>query len=236
MRKFALTLLVLLLVVSESTGQGRVQERVVNAGAVLTEITRVPDRGIPTSLMQEAQAIMIFPNVIRAGFMVGVRRGHGVVMVRDAQGAWGLPVLVSITGGNFGAQAGLQASDLVLMFRTRRGVDSIMQGRQLTLGGDASVSAGPVGRNLAAATDTSFRTEILSWSRSRGLFAGVAVDGSVVRIDHSGNSSLYGSPAPLVSSILDGQLTTIPTAANDLRSLLMRLAPPRVEAPVVPPK
>ena len=236
MRTFVLTLLVSLLVIPEVSAQSREQERVVNAGAVLTEITRVPDRGIPTSLMHEAQAIMIFPNVIRAGFVVGVRRGHGVVMVRNANGAWGLPVMVTITGGNFGAQAGLQASDLVLMFRTRRGIDSIMQGRQLTLGGDASVSAGPVGRNLAAGTDTSFRTEILSWSRSRGLFAGVAVDGSMVRVDHSSNSALYGSPTPLVSTILDGQLATMPTVANNLRALLMQLAPPRTEAPVAPPK
>jgi len=236
MRIIGLTLLFSLLAVSESTAQGRAESRVRDAGSVLTEITRVPDRGIPTSLMQEAQAIMIFPNVVRAGFMVGVRRGHGVVMVRNEQGGWGLPVMVTITGGNFGAQIGLQASDLVLMFRTRRGVDSIMQGRQLTLGGDASVSAGPVGRNLSAGTDTSFRTEILSWSRSRGLFAGVAIDGSVVTTDHSSNSALYGSPTPIVSTILNGQLTTVPVVANDLRTLLMRLAPPRSETPVVPPK
>lgn len=225
MRVFSLTLLIGLLAVPEASAQGREQDRVRDAGAVLTEIARVPDRGIPTSLMQEAQAIMIFPNVVRAGFMVGVRRGRGVVMIRNEQGAWGLPVLVTITGGNFGAQIGVQATDLVLMFKTRRGVESIMRGRQLTLGADASVSAGPVGRNVAAGTDTSFRTEILSWSRSRGLFAGVAVDGSGVRVDQSGNTAFYGSPTPPLQTILNGQLTTFPAAANELRSLLTRLAP-----------
>jgi len=231
MRTWSLTLLCCLVTVSAVSAQGREQERVRDAGEVLTEITRVPDRGIPTSLMQEAQAIMIFPNVVRAGFMVGVRRGHGVVMVRNEQGIWGLPVMVTITGGNFGAQIGVQASDLVLMFRTRRGVDSVMQGRQLTLGGDAAVSAGPVGRNLTAGTDTSFRTEILSWSRSRALFAGVAVDGSVIKTDHSANTSVYGSPTPMVNAILNAQLPAAPAVTNDLRSLLMRLAPPRTDAP-----
>ncbi|MFT3883449.1 MAG: lipid-binding SYLF domain-containing protein [Gemmatales bacterium] len=101
MRRFGLTLLIGLVAAHSLFAQGREQERITNAGAVLTEITRVPDRGIPTSLMQEAQAIMIFPNVIRAGFIVGVRRGHGVVMARNEQGIWGLPVMVTITGGNF---------------------------------------------------------------------------------------------------------------------------------------
>lgn len=236
MRMIGLTLLGCLLAVSNVSAQGREQDRITNAGSVLTEITRVPDRGIPTSLMQEAQAIMIFPNVVRAGFVVGVRRGHGVVMVRNADGVWGLPVMVTITGGNFGAQIGLQSSDLVLMFRTRRGVDSVMAGRQLTLGGDASISAGPVGRNLAAATDTSFRTEILSWSRSRGLFAGVALDGSVVTTDHSSNAAVYGNPAPIVSTILNGQIERVPPVANSLRTLLMQLAPPATQPPPLPPK
>lgn len=236
MRKWSLALLICLCSVSALSAQMREQERIRDAASVMTEITRVPDRGIPTSLMQEAQAIMIFPNVVRAGFMVGVRHGRGIVMARDAQGMWGLPVMITMTGGNFGAQIGVQATDLVLMFKTRRGVDSIMRGRQLTLGADASVSAGPVGRNLAAATDTSFRTEILSWSRSRGLFAGVAIDGSSVRTDHSANSALYGNAVPSIDTILNGQIATAPVAANDLRNLMFRLAPPSNAPPAVQPK
>ncbi|HQR07537.1 MAG TPA: lipid-binding SYLF domain-containing protein [Gemmatales bacterium] len=236
MQRFGLTLLMGLVAVPSLSAQGREQERITSAGSVLTEMSRIPDRGIPTSLIHEAQAIMIFPNVIRAGFVVGVRRGHGVVMARNEQGVWGLPVMVTITGGNFGAQVGLQSSDLVLMFRTRRGVDSVMAGRQLTLGGDASISAGPIGRNLAAGTDTSFRTEILSWSRSRGLFAGVALDGSIVTTDHSAIAAVYGSPAPIVSTILNGQLTQVPQAPNNLRTLLLQMAPPPTQPPPLPPK
>ncbi|MBL8823808.1 MAG: lipid-binding SYLF domain-containing protein [Planctomycetia bacterium] len=205
--------------------QIREQEQVKEAGTVLAEIMRVPDKGIPTSLIQEAQAIMIFPNVVKAGFVVGGRHGKGVILTRNEQGLWGFPVLLTITGGSIGGQIGVQATDLVLMFKTRRGVENILRGRQLTLGADASVSAGPVGRTIAAGTDTSFRTEILSWSRSRGLFAGVALDGSKVKIDHSANSAFYGNPVPPTEVILNGQLPTFPAAANDLRNQIIQLSP-----------
>jgi lipid-binding SYLF domain-containing protein len=234
-RTATLTILICLASSTFTYAQVREQTVVRDAGIVLSEIMRVPERGIPRSLMQEAQAIMIFPSVIKAGFIVGGRRGHGVVMVRNEQGLWGNPVLLTITGGSFGGQIGVQSTDLVLMFRSRRGVDSLMQGRQLTLGADASVSAGPVGRTIAASTDTSFRTEILSWSRSRGLFAGVAVDGSRVTINGSGNTAFYGAPTPPIDVILNGQLQTMPAASNDLRNQLNQLAPPPSATPLPPP-
>ena len=234
-RTSTLTILICLASTTLTYAQAREQTVVRDAGSVLSEIMRVPDRGIPRSLMQEAQAIMIFPSVIKAGFIVGGRRGHGVVMVRNEQGLWGNPVLLTITGGSFGGQIGVQSTDLVLMFRSRRGVDSLMQGRQLTLGADASVSAGPVGRTIAASTDTSFRTEILSWSRSRGLFAGVAVDGSRIAINGNGNSAFYGVPTPPVEVILNGQLQAMPAASNDLRNQLNQLAPPPSATPLPPP-
>lgn len=226
MRRASLTLLVCLSATTFTYAQVREQELVRDAGLVLSEIMRVPDKGIPNNLMQEAQAIMIFPNVVKAGFIIGGRHGHGVVLTRDEQGVWGFPALLTITGGSFGGQIGVQATDLVLMFKSKRGVDSILRGQQLTLGADASVSAGPVGRNVAASTDTSFRTEILSWSRSRGLFAGIAIDGSKVKIDHSANTALYGNPAPPLDVILSARLATFPAAANDLRNQLFQLAPP----------
>lgn len=212
-------------VTTQTYAQVREQEQVKDAGIVLAEIMRIPEKGIPTSLVQEAQAIMIFPNVVKAGFVVGGRHGKGVVLTRNEDGMWGFPVLLTITGGSIGGQIGIQATDLVLMFKTKRGVQSILRGQQLTLGADASVSAGPVGRTLAAGTDTTFRTEILSWSRSRGLFAGVAVDGSKVRIDHSANAAFYGSPVPPTEVILNGQLPTFPAAANDLRNQIIQLSP-----------
>jgi lipid-binding SYLF domain-containing protein len=226
MKTISLSIFVCFTSVSLTYAQVREQGLIKEAGEVLTEIMRVPDKGIPTGLLQHAQAVMIFPNVVKAGFIVGGRHGHGVVLIRNEQGVWGYPVMLTITGGNLGAQIGVQATDLVLMFKTKRGVESILRGKHLTLGADASVSAGPVGRNIAAGTDTTFRTEILSWSRSRGLFAGVAIDGSKVKIDHGANTALYGNPAPPIEAILSGQLATMPTAANDLRNQVIQLGPP----------
>jgi lipid-binding SYLF domain-containing protein len=226
MKTLSLTLFICLSATSVTYAQMKEQTLVRDAGLVLSEIMKVPEKGIPSSLLNEAQAMMIFPNVVKAGFIVGGRHGHGVVMVRDANGVWGFPVLLTISGGSIGGQIGVQATDLVLMFKSRRGVDSILQGRQLTLGADASVSAGPVGRTISASTDTSFRTEILSWSRSRGLFAGVALDGSKVKIDGNGLVAFYGNPPPPVEVILNGQLPIMPAAANDLRTQVMQTAPP----------
>ncbi|HMP18366.1 MAG TPA: lipid-binding SYLF domain-containing protein [Gemmatales bacterium] len=233
-----LALLLGLWMATPAVAQIKEQSLTREAGIVLTEIMRVPDKGIPRSLMQEAQAIMIFPEVIKAGFIVGGRRGSGVVLLRDEQGLWGYPVALTITGGSIGGQIGIQSTDLVLMFKSKRGVDSILRGRHLTLGADASVSAGPVGRTLAASTDTSFRTEILSWSRSRGLFAGVAVDGSKVKLDHGGTAAFYttpNSPAPPIEQILNGQVQSVPAVANDLRNQLNQLAPPPELRNVPPP-
>ena len=226
MRRISLTLFVCFTTFSITYAQVREQSQVREAGTVLAEVMKIPEKGIPSSLLTEAQAIMIFPNVVKAGFVVAGRHGHGIVMTRDEKGMWGYPVLLTITGGSIGGQIGVQATDLVLLFKSKRGVDSILQGKQLTLGADASVSAGPVGRNIAAGTDTSFRTEILSWSRSRGLFAGIALDGSKVKIDHGANTAFYGSPAPPIEVILKGQLATMPAAANDLRNQVIQVAPP----------
>ncbi len=220
----SITLASLLILTNLTAAQVREQDQVKDAGIVLGEVMSVPDRGIPQALFHEAQAIMIFPNVVKVGLIVGGRHGHGVALVKNEQGMWGYPVLLTVTGGSIGGQIGVQATDLVLMFKTKRGVDSIIQGRQLTLGADVAVAAGPVGRTLAASTDTAFRTEILSYSRSRGLFAGVAVDGSKVKIDHNANTAFYGRPAPPIETILAGQLTTMPAAANELRNQLIQLS------------
>lgn len=225
-RTYTLTILVCLAHTTLTYAQVKEQSLVRDAGTVLNEIMQEPDKGIPKSLLQDAQAIMIFPEVIKAGFIVGGRRGHGVVLTRNEQGLWGYPVPLTITGGNIGAQIGVQSTDLILMFKTKRGVENILRGKHLTLGADASVAAGPVGRNIAASTDTSFKTEILSWSRSRGLFAGVAVDGSKVKMESSSIAAFYGVPTPPVEVILNGQLPTMPAAANDLRNQLNQMAPP----------
>jgi lipid-binding SYLF domain-containing protein len=169
-------------------------ESVRLADQVLDEIMSIPARRIPEQLLADAQGLVIIPSVIKVGFVGGIRRGRGVVLVRDADGAWGIPQFVVLTGGSVGWQAGVQATDVVLVFRTRRSVDGLLDGK-FTLGAGASIAAGPVGRSAEAATDAQLGAEILSYSRSRGIFAGVAIDGSVIDIDEAAHVAFYGTPS-----------------------------------------
>lgn len=166
-------------------------ERARNALRVLADIQAIPESAIPDKLLDEAKAIVIVPDTIKVGLVVGGRRGHGLVSVRTADGTWSNPSFVRLTGGSIGLQAGVQSADVVLVFRTARGLDSIVNGK-LTLGADAGVAAGPVGRNAATATDGELKAEIWSWSRARGLFAGIALDGAVLAIDDAANEAAYG--------------------------------------------
>lgn len=162
-----------------------------NASRVLAEIQAIPESAIPDKLLDEAEAIVIVPDTIKAGLVLGGRRGRGVLSVRTEEGGWSAPSFVTLTGGSIGLQVGVQSADVILVFRTRRGLDSIVNGK-FTLGADAGVAAGPLGRNAATATDGQLKAEIWSWSRARGLFAGVALDGAVLRMDHEANEAAYG--------------------------------------------
>lgn len=186
-----------------------------NSQQVLTELVAIPGRQIPARLLADAQGVAIVPRVIKIGFVAGVRRGHGVVLVRDADGNWGLPRFVRLTGGSVGWQAGVQGTDVVLVFTTRRSVDTLLKGK-FTVGVDAAAAAGPVGRNASAATDTSLQAEILSYSRSRGLFLGASVDGSVIEIDQVANTAFYGSNDPESPQM-------VPASAIQLQSLVTEL-------------
>jgi lipid-binding SYLF domain-containing protein len=198
-------------------------EAVVESEQVLNELMAIPARQIPRQLLAEAQGIAIIPNVIKIGFIGGARRGHGVVLVRDGEGEWSLPQFVTLTGGSVGFQAGIQGTDVVLVFTTRKGVEGLMQGK-FTIGVDASASAGPVGRDAAVGTDATLRSEIYSYSRSRGLFLGVALDGSALEIDHEAHAAYYGAPS--------GQLPArIPKAADELRHYVTDLTPAHATAP-----
>lgn len=166
--------------------------RAGNALRVLTEIQAIPESSIPEKLLDEAKAIVIIPDTIKAGLVLGGRRGRGVLSVRTADGGWSNPSFVTLTGGSIGLQVGVQSADIVLVFRSERGLDSIVNGK-FTLGADAGVAAGPMGRNAAAATDGQMKAEIWSWSRARGLFAGVSLDGAVLSIDDEANAAVYGS-------------------------------------------
>jgi lipid-binding SYLF domain-containing protein len=189
-----------------------------NAIDVLREIQNVPDKRIPANLLGEAYAIAVIPEVVKAGLIFGGRHGNGLISVRGQDGTWSNPSFIEITGGSFGFQAGVQATDVILVFRTRRGVENIVYGK-FTLGADAGVAAGPVGRSASASTDAEGRAEILSYSRSRGLFAGVSLDGAVLSIDRSANRRVYGSDAT-PRQILENRVRNVPTPIVDFRDQL----------------
>lgn len=186
--------------------QAREEARALVATQVLEELRAQRDQYIPDLLLQRAYGIAIIPDVKKAAVLVGARMGRGVLLVRNKEGQFSNPVFVTLAGGSFGWQYGVQEADVVLVFTTRRGVEGIAGGK-LTLGADASVAAGPVGRAASAATDTNFSAEIYSYSRSRGLFAGVALDGTVLRIDDRADRNFYGKHTLQASDILSGSVT-----------------------------
>lgn len=175
-----------------ASAAGHPAETIQRSEQVLSDLLTIPARQIPQHMLVGATGVAVIPDVTKIGFIAGVRRGHGVLMVLDAEGEWSLPQFITLTGGSVGGQAGIQGTDVVLIFKTRRGVEGLMKGK-FTIGVDASVSAGPLGRDAEAATDTVLKAEILSYSRSRGLFLGVALDGSVLEIDHLAHLEYYGS-------------------------------------------
>ncbi len=185
-------LLSLTLVAGHAVAGPEEDQRARNAVRVLNEIQEIPEQGIPDKLLDEARAVVVIPDTIKAGLVIGGRRGHGLMSVKNANGSWSQPVFVKITGGSIGFQAGVQSSDVVLVFRNDRSLDNIVNGK-FTLGADAGVAAGPVGRNASAATDGQLKAEIWSWSRARGLFAGVALDGAVLQIDDAADLNVYGT-------------------------------------------
>jgi lipid-binding SYLF domain-containing protein len=187
-----LALALIFLPLAPASAAASIETRTDEAVRVLREIMQSPDHRIPRDLLQDAEAVAVIPDVVKAGFVIGGRHGRGLIAVRGADGAFSNPSFVSLTGGSVGFQAGVQSTDVILVFRSRRGVDGVVNGK-FTLGADASVAAGPIGRNASLATDAALQAEIYSYSRSRGLFAGVALDGAVLRIDDGANSRAYGS-------------------------------------------
>jgi len=188
--RFVLTVLFAIAAGAAVSGE-REDARVRNAMRVLSDIQSIPESSIPDKLLDEARAIVIVPDTLKIGFGIGGRGGRGVLAVKNAEGGWSHPSFIRLGGGSIGFQIGVQSADVVLVFRNDRSLESIVNGK-LTLGADAGVAAGPVGRNAAAATDGQFKAEIWSWSRARGLFAGVALDGAVLSIDKAANREVYG--------------------------------------------
>ena len=200
-----------LLATSAAIAGDREDVRAGDAVRVVRQIQSIPESAIPDRLLDEAKAIVVVPDTLKAGFIFGGRRGLGMLSVKSPDGTWSNPVFIKLAGASVGFQAGVQSADVILAFRSDRGLDSIVNGK-ITLGADAGVAAGPVGRNAAAATDGEFKAEIWSWSRARGLFAGIALDGAVLSIDNGANRSAYGQDVT-PRMVFEGRAPQAPSAA-----------------------
>jgi lipid-binding SYLF domain-containing protein len=189
-----------------------------SASDVLTDLSAIPLKGIPPAILANAQGVAIIPRVIKAGFLVGGRVGHGVVLTRDRNGGWCGPTFVALGGVSLGFQAGVESADVVLVFRSRDSLNRILDGKgKLTLGADVAIAAGPVGRQAEAGTDARLQAEIVSYARSRGLFAGVALDGAVILYDRATNAEYAREVRPETARL---------TAALLVRLTEMSVPPP----------
>jgi SH3 domain-containing YSC84-like protein 1 len=200
-------------------------DRVENAGKVTQEIMDIPD-DIPQGVIDKADCVVVLPSVVKAAFVVGGNYGRGVMTCRsgaDFRGPWGAPTMMALEGGSFGFQIGVQATDFVLLLMNERAASSILTSK-VKLGGDASAAAGPVGRSASAETDVTIRAEILSYSRARGLFAGVSLTGSTLRADNGANRNLYRKDISAQDIALNGMIAA-PICAKKLIATLTQHSP-----------
>jgi lipid-binding SYLF domain-containing protein len=198
-------------------------KRVTEATTVLEEIMGAADKAVPRAIMEKAEGIAVFPSMIKGGLVVGAQHGRGIMSVRNKQtGGWSSPAFLSITGGSFGAQIGVQSIDLVLVINGQRGLEQLVK-NQFKIGADASAAAGPVGRDASASTDLQMRAQILSYSRSRGLFAGVTLNGSTIRQDRDANERFYGTAFRTGQIVFDG-MGGSPDAATAWKASLTKYA------------
>ena len=230
LRRFLLVLVISAAANAAAVAAPREEARLLEATQVLEETAAMPDQQIPDALLRRAQGIAVLPTVVKAAFLIGGRGGKGVLTIRDAQGRWTNPAFIRLAGGSFGLQWGVQTADIVLVFTTRRGIEGLTGGK-VTLGGDASVAVGPVGRQVSGATDISFTAEVYSYSRAKGLYAGIAIDGTVLTIDNGANASFYERPGVLASDIFSGRAPAAPENAKRLLDAVRRLAPSGEAAP-----
>lgn len=201
------------------------EDRIANSGAVMHEILGVPD-DIPRDLLDKARCVVVIPSVVKAAFIVGGDYGRGTMVCRtgkDFSGSWGAPAMYALEGGSIGFQIGGEATDFVLLIMNDRGANSLLHSK-VKLGGDASIAAGPVGRTAAADTDAYLRSEILSYSRARGVFAGISLEGSSLRPDRRANRDLYGRSITASQIIRESEVHA-PSAASNLISQLESVSP-----------
>lgn len=206
--------------------QQKDDQRIRDSAAVLKEILATPDKGIPQDLLDRSECVVVFPSVKKAAFIVGGSYGRGVITCRTGQnlnGKWSAPAMFALEGASFGLQLGGQATDFVLLIMNDQGANSVMSSK-VKIGADASAAAGPVGRDTSAETDIVMKAEILSWSRARGVFAGISLEGSTMRSDDDGNKALYGQELTAKQIVREGKVPP-PDAAQGLLHLLDTVTP-----------
>ena len=202
------------------------KDRAAESAKVLTEIMNIPENSIPEELMARAHGIAVIPHVVKGAFGLGGQWGKGLMSQRGEDGSWSTPAFVEIGGGSFGLQIGVQASDVVLVFTDESGLKGLLKSK-LKLGADASATAGPVGRKAEVGTDAALRSGVFAYSRSKGLFAGISLDGSVITIDDSANRKVYGKETTGEQILLDNRVKPNATVQPFLTSLQM-VSPPHV--------
>lgn len=218
--RFVLACMLAAVLALSAHAQSKEQDRLENSGRVVKEIMDIPDN-IPESVIDKADCVVVLPSVLKGAFVVGASYGRGVMTCRTGEnmrGPWGAPTMMALEGGSFGIQAGGQATDFVLLLMSERSASSILTSK-VKIGGDASAAAGPVGRNASAETDVTFRAEILTYSRARGLFAGISLAGSTLRPDNGGNQALYGKKISAKDIVLKGAVPPPPSAQPLIQTL-----------------
>ena len=199
------------------------EKRIIESSAILETLVRAPDQGIPQHILERAEAIVVIPSLVKGGFIIGAQHGRGVMSVRDRDAnTWSAPGFVALTGGSIGWQIGVQAVDLVLLVMNRDGVKDLLD-NEFKLGANASVAAGPVGRQGEASTDASLNAQILAYSRAKGLFAGLSLEGASMRVDRDANKDFYGTTIS-TEDMVRGIAKTTP-AGSQWTATLARLVP-----------
>jgi lipid-binding SYLF domain-containing protein len=226
LRKSILAVCLTLVAATVCAAEGnKEQKRLENAGVVMQEIMNTPEN-IPQEVLEKAECVIVFPSVLKAAFVVGASYGRGAMVCRTGEhfrGPWGAPAMFALEGGSIGFQIGGEATDLVLLVMNERGASSILSSK-VKLGGDASIAAGPVGRDAAANTDAYMRAEILSYSRTRGLFAGISLEGSTLRPDDDATADVYGRKLTAKEIVL-GRDIEVPESGRHLVAVLQKGSP-----------
>ena len=218
-----------LLFALSALAQQKEVDRLKATYSVLKEILDMPDKGIPRDLLDKAECVVVYPSVLKAAFIVGGSYGRGVITCRTGknfEGPWSAPAMFALEGGSVGLQIGGEATDFVLLIMNEKGAESVLSSK-VKLGADASAAAGPVGRTTSAETDVVMKAEILSWSRARGLFAGISLEGSTMRSDNVANKNLYGKELSTKEIVREGKVQT-PDAGKSLVDLLEKISPKHV--------